>query len=69
MTFRHIKGWTKPCPECEMDNPPYERAISVDDDFVLRYFCDNCSQEYERREIINQIKVEPLKLFRRTKED
>ncbi len=69
MTFRHIKGRAKPCPKCEMDNPPNEGHINADDEFILKYVCDNCDQKYERREIINQITVKPLKLYRRTKED
>jgi len=67
MTFRHIKGWTKPCPECEMDNPPHEGNINNKDELTLKYICDNCNQKYERREIINQVTVQPLKLFRRPK--
>jgi len=67
MSFRHIKGWTKPCPECDMDNPPHEGHINPKDKLTLRYICDNCHQKYERNEIINQVTVQPLKLFRRTK--
>ena len=65
MTFRNFKGWIAPCPKCEIVNKPEEGYINENDDLIPRYICASCDQKYERREILNQVKVVPLMNFRR----